>query len=241
MCHKEVRIKKVTKVPGETIPDTAKYDITFQLESDKLLFLNLFHNVDIQAVNITSSSPATQCEKVHTDFLKFVLNVSKFTSNDAVCYELGRHPIGNRILYSVIKYWLCMAQGTQNHILNKAYECSMQSNLNCIQSIKSILYRNGYGYVWEYPQSVLAKPLTRVFLNRLSDQSQQKIFSHIKASSRFETLALLKPVKDLRQSDYLHAIHDSEARSIMTKLRLDTNCLRSCRSHQKLSPADNGE
>ncbi len=28
-------------VPGETIPDTAKYDMTFQLESDKLLILKL--------------------------------------------------------------------------------------------------------------------------------------------------------------------------------------------------------
>ncbi len=240
-CHKEVRIKKVRKVPGETIPDTAKYDITFQLESDKLLFLNLFHNIDIQAANITSSSPATQCEKVHTNFLKFVLNVSKFTSNDAVRYELGRHPIENRILYSVIKYWLRMAQGTQNHILNKAYECSMQSNLNYIQSIKSILYSNGYGYVWEYPQSVLAKPFARVFLNRLNDQFQQKLFSHIKASRRFETLTLLKPAKDLRQSDYLCAIHDLEARNIITKIQLDTNCLRSCRSRRKSSPADNGE
>ncbi len=91
-----------------------------------------------------------------------------------------------------------MAQGTGNHILNKAYECSTQFNLNYMQSVKSILYNNGFGYVWESPQSVLAKRFSRVFLNRLNDQSQQKLFSHIHSSSRFETLALMKPTKQFR-------------------------------------------
>ncbi len=195
----------------------------------------------MQAENIVSSSPASQCEKVHTDFLKFVLNVSKFASNDAVRYELGRHPIENRILYYVIKYWLRMAQGTGNHILNKAYECSTQFNLNYMQSVKSILYNNGFGYVWESPQSVLAERFSRVFLNRLNDQSQQKLFSHINSSSRFETLALMKPTKQLSPSGYLSKVYDLEARSIMTKLRIDTNILQSCRSHRKSTPTDNSE
>ncbi len=84
--------------------------------------------------------------------------------------ELGRHPIENRILYYVIKYWLRMAQGTGNHILDKAYQCSTQFNLNYMQSVKSILHvYNGFSYIWEFPQSVLAKRFSRVFLNRLND------------------------------------------------------------------------
>ncbi len=54
-------------------------------------------------------------------------------------------------------------------------------------------------------------------------------------------LTLMKPTKQLSPSGYLSKVYDLEARSIMPKLRIDTNTLQSCRSRRKSTPTDNSE
>jgi len=61
-------------------------------------------------------------EKVHNDFCKKSINISKYASNTAVQGELGRMPIINTSKGLLIKYWLRLSWGTENKLLNEAYQ-----------------------------------------------------------------------------------------------------------------------
>ena len=61
-------------------------------------------------------------EKVHNDFCKKILGVSKYSSTSAVNSELGRFPILNNALSFAVKYWIRLNSGTSNKILNEAFK-----------------------------------------------------------------------------------------------------------------------
>ena len=44
-------------------------------------------------------------EKMHCKFLKFILNINKYSSNSAARGELGRFPLSVKVLSLCIKYW----------------------------------------------------------------------------------------------------------------------------------------
>ena len=72
-----------------------------------------------------------------------------------------------------VSYWLRMAQGTENVLLNDAFACAKIDDHPWLQDIRHLLYKNGFGYAWEHPPSVHPKRFSRLVLNRLDDQAVQ--------------------------------------------------------------------
>ncbi len=106
------------------------------------------------------------------------LNQSKYASKDARMGELGRTPVDrtpvyNRVWSMAVTYWLRMAQGTENVLLNDAFACAKIDNHPWLKDIRHLLYKNGFGYAWENPRSVHPKRFSRLVLNRLDDQAVQ--------------------------------------------------------------------
>ena len=114
-------------------------------------------------------------EKLHTRFCKFTLNVSKY--NYACRAELGRYSLCYKMWNFSIQYWLRLENGTNNIILNNAYNCVKQEKHNWIQIIQYLLSLNGLGNIWLQPPSCnnsIIKNYDRIFSKRAEEQYIQK-------------------------------------------------------------------
>ena len=118
--------------------------------------------------------------KNHLDFCKKSLNISKFSSNTAVQYELGRGLIEHKAFALAIKYWLRLTQETKNVLLNESFKEAKRANIEWIQGIQSLLHNNGFGYVFSNPETVNTKIFHTQFRQRLNDQNIQRIQAKIK-------------------------------------------------------------
>ncbi len=135
-----------------------------------------------------------------------------------------------------IKYWLRLAQGSENHLANQAYMCAKAESHDWLDSIKSILHSNGFGYAWESPNFVEKSQFARSFKFRLLDQAHQTLSSAITISPRFHLLFTLKQDGRVR-SKYIDSVQNIEDRETMANLRLDQfhNKLNSCTIQTKSS------
>ena len=156
-------------------------------------------------------------EKIHTKFCKFVLNVSKFTSNLAVRAELGRYPLYVKLLALCAKYWARLKEGSPNKLLNKAYKQARLMNAQWIQNIKCLFMQNGLGNLFNSNGSIKPEYIQVSVRNRLEDQYVQYWNSKSRCSSTLATLHKLKSEYSL--STYLTTVSDIEKRKSLTKVR----------------------
>ncbi len=121
--------------------------VLFETIRGKGLFLQ-YYRKDHYDLMITDNTITRNidCEKVHTSYCKYVLNPSKYVSNDACLGERGRTPVYNRVWPMAVSYWLRMAQGTENVLLNDAFACAKIDDNPWLQDIRHLLYKNGFGY-----------------------------------------------------------------------------------------------
>ena len=59
----------------------------------------------ISVTNFDIDFESTSYEKMHSKFLKNILNVSKYCRNSAIRGELGRLPLSIKVLSLGVKYW----------------------------------------------------------------------------------------------------------------------------------------
>ena len=153
-------------------------------------------------------------EKVHHDFCKKSLNISKYASNMAVQAELGRNPVMNSAKSFAVKYWLRLKSGTRNNVLNEAFDECSRNKHEWMQGIQSLLCENGFDNVWINPESVNKDTFHKVFRERLNDQHIQKLNAKINESNRFKTLQIL--YNDHKLKRYITIVRDPEEREIYT-------------------------
>ena len=165
-------------------------------------------------------------ENIHTKFCKHILGLRRNTSNLGALGELGKYPVIYKNWTLAIKYWLRLENGTFNKLLNKAYEVAKVENHYFCQAIKSLLFQNGFGFVWKNPLSVTTN-FNITFINRLQDQFLQTWHSKTSDSNVTKLLNHLKSNK-YSMSNYLHLVKDTQIRQMFTKLRISAHCLQEC-------------
>ncbi len=79
--------------------------VNLQQICDKFHVLGKAEGNGFDVTNYDFKIEDTLYEKMHSKFLKFVLNVNKHSSNTAVRGELGRFPISAKAWALSIKYW----------------------------------------------------------------------------------------------------------------------------------------
>ena len=128
----------------------------------------MFHLFDSLVASILSYGceiwgfASAQCiERVHRKFCKQILNVKLSTNNYALYIELGRDRLYIERQIRIIKYWFKLAtERNSNYILKSAFEDmknrteNNRNNLLWTSKVKSLLERNGFAEVWQYPESV---------------------------------------------------------------------------------------
>lgn len=167
-----------------------------------------------------------QIENLHIKFCKRILNVRTSTSNAGVYGELGRYPIYILHFVKIIKYWFKLIN-TDNIILQKVYTLAVEDcnkgAKNWVYNLKNLLFTNGYGYVWENPQSISPRYFAIIFKKTLTDCFVQEWKAKINASN---VLLLYKNCKvNFVYENYLNVI-PACLRSHITRLRISGHSLR---------------
>ena len=142
--------------------------------------IKMFHDVDIKTIhpdvhvrNYDIKYNSFLYEKTHSKFCKFVLNVSKYSSTSACMAEMGRYPLSFKIWSLCIKYWMRLANDTNNVLLNNAFQTVKEENHEWLQNIKYLLNLHGFGKQWNNPivnHEVFIKHFIWTFRKRLEDQ-----------------------------------------------------------------------
>ncbi len=162
-------------------------------------------------------------EQIHTSFCKYVLGVSKYTSNYATLCELGRVPISIKIALAQILYWHRLEQMEDHSILHHAYLEAKENNHEFIRGIKYFLQSNGLGHILHGAISYSPRCVKSLVNMRLSDQFIQSLKSKLQ---NFQNLLLCKSFFPYQHSEYLDQIKNVKIRNIFTRLRVNSNRLK---------------
>ena len=159
---------------------------------------------------------------MHSKFLKNILNVSKYCRNSAIRGELGRLPLSIKVLSLGVKYWHFMNTQSCNALLKCALQSELGRQSTWVQSIGYLLKTSGLGYIWEDLCCVSTKYLYQLFKRRLSDQYIQKWFMN----NPYTAIGLKELKSQYVFSEYLSLVLSPNIRSILAKLRVNTNVLK---------------
>ena len=112
----------------------------------------------------------------------------------------------------------------------EAYVTARINYIDWIQSVQYMLCRNGFRDVWLNPSQYDYRCFHRVFVEKLDDPYCQTMARFFTPSTRFKTLALFKD--GMNMSSYITSIHNPNIRIIYTRLRIDMNCLDTCKTRK---------
>ena len=76
-----------------------------------------------------------------------------FLNTIACMAEMGRYPLSFKIWSLSIKYWMRLANGTNNVLQNNAFQTVKEENHEWLQNIKYLLNLHGFGKQWNKPNS----------------------------------------------------------------------------------------
>ena len=124
---------------------------------------------------IWSFTNTDNLEKVHKQFLKWLLNVKLTTCNSALYGEIGRYPLKINMQVKTIKYYLKLYSVKGSNCImstvveNMKYRFETRSEINWLSEIRNLLQQSGFNDVWLFPRSVNIKQFTPILRSRLID------------------------------------------------------------------------
>ena len=134
----------------------------FGAPSSNILFKNIYTKILpilTYGAEIWYEHESKDIEKVHNDFCKYVLKVTKFTPNAFARGELGRYTIGHVRSVKFLKYWIRILKMSNDRFPQICYklQCKwLEGNprTNCwVGHLRDLLLAYGFGYAW-YNQGV---------------------------------------------------------------------------------------
>ena len=154
-----------------------------------------------------NDEPDAEMEKLQLYYCKRSLNVYTHASNSAVMGELSRYPLSYNTWVAIIKYWMRLNNGTENMILNAAFQLAYNENHRWVQAVYHVLNHNGFKEVWLNPPPPESN-FHVIIKQRLRDQYMQHWKAKISSSSWVSLLNTLKGT--FERSRYIDTIKDPE-------------------------------
>lgn len=204
--------------------DSCEVVIRLQHYEDKLDLMRKQSRCKNVTIEYCLSDNIHECEKVHTSFCKYVLGMSKYSSNYAVLGELGRVPLTHKITLSHVNYWYALQEAPLNLLLRNAYKECQTANHEFIESIRYILSINGMGNFINGNMKLTKVGLKNLLGQRLKDQYLQDYESKLRSS--FKVLKLCKLGREYTNSQYLDRVKNLDIRNIFTRLRINQTQLK---------------
>ena len=169
------------------------------------------------------SHTASDIERIHHSFCKYILKVPKQCPNVFARGELGRCDIYTLRCVKLIKYWFRILEMSVNRYPNICYKLQLKwlnanKKTNCwAKDVKTLLEQTGFGHVW-YNQGVGDTVLFfKAFTQRLFDIDIHAWRYDVQDMNKLRTYNLLK--EDLVCEYYLNEIDINLYRKVMTQFR----------------------
>ena len=209
-------------------------DVLVKLDNvmSKIVFMEKFNKFPVSFhLSENENTSVNNYEKVHTNFCKHSLGISKYESTTLSLGELGRYPIQNKIIVQTIAYWARMEQGSENILLNKAFSEMKTEKYKWLENIKYFLYSNGMRDIWSNVQNLSIHDIKRRMSRYLEDKYIQKYHSYIVSNhEKASVTAMCNNINSVyKRQEYLDIISNPEIRNYFTRLRIDCNKTSDCR------------
>ena len=166
-------------------------------------------------------------EKVHMLACKRILGVTPRTPNVLVQGELNRYPLEIDTKVRALKYWYKTIKLEGNRLPRQAFERELKEPnkpKNWAESIKQLLFTNGYGYIWENRGTEFMKAFFRSFKQRLVDQFWQGWQEKIQTKPRYD---VYRTIKDNHSREhYIESITITKFRKVYARFRLGITDIR---------------
>ena len=164
-------------------------------------------------------------EGTHTFVCKKFLGVDPRTPNHMVYGDLGRFPLSVNSSVRVIKYWMRLSHMKIDRLPKQALIMLMSSCIksgrNWAESVKSCLFRLGFGYAWLHGGVGDEKRFLTQLKQRLKDCYIQDWDAKNTCSDRYLWYSSFKQSFGLEE--YLNMIEIKKFRDVMIRFRLGIN------------------
>lgn len=166
-------------------------------------------------------------EMIHIRFCRFLLGVHKKAMWIPVLGELGRFPLGLRMLSKAISYWAHILETKKDSCVRKIYDSMLQnsSENSWAQFIQQSLNTLGFNHVWHNQSTLNVHKLQHALQEKLQSEyvkywskTKMKGCSRLKFYSTFNNTYEIQP--------YLVKITNVKERNALSKLRTSTHSLR---------------
>ena len=159
-------------------------------------------------------------------FVDFFLGVHKRAMWLPVLAEIGRFPLGPKIISQTIAYWIHILNS--NSYLRKIYNSMLRQNIDdvpWIKFIKQILFHLGFDHVWQNQDTFNVHKLKHAIQIQLQEKyiefwKKQKA----KHSSKLKFNDAMCPKYEVQR--YLLQVKNIEHRCALSKLRTSTHTLK---------------
>ena len=143
-------------------------------DKEKLLYYTRNLPKGIQLCDNYKTDSCVEIYQVQDKFLKHCIGVTNNCYNVILRAELGKFPLQLKVHSQMIKYFLRLAHGTANDIINDAFIYAKEINSQWIQTVTKLLKSNGFSYVISSPLSVDKDKFHKEFYTRLKDNYIQE-------------------------------------------------------------------
>ena len=242
-CLTAIGISDMEIISCRRLKDNNSIVVTLKNISDKISIISNYMKSPATFTIEDINSVPNDVERSYSNFCKFSLGVSKYASTTLALNELGRYPIQIRRTVLAVLYWLRLENGTENTLLNKAFNTMKQENHPWLQNIQYSLWQVGLGNIWFNPKTCKKNSLKLLLTTRLKDIYIQTFDTYCLDSINSEKCKVINACQqDLYETKpYLSQLRSANVRSMFTKMRIDANCtldsqLRSFRNTKTKDP-----
>ena len=160
-------------------------------------------------------------EQVQLYACKRLLNVGLEACNLSILGDTGRYPVQIMSSKRVIKYWLRILKLPQCRLVKLSYNMLLHFDnlgyINWVTYIRTHLYRNGFGQVWESQYVENDKLFIFNYTQRLKDQYIQEWRTGCSDNAKLTSYCGYKQF--FGQESYLNIIDVSKFRSCLARFR----------------------
>ena len=144
---------------------------------------------------------ANECiEYVHSKFCKMQLGVGVNTPTPAVLGECGRDRMYVVCTVKCIKFWVRLISLPTETLLGACYSFlynqSVLGKTNWASEVRNILFRYGFGWVWERQSVQNDGAFIRIFSERVHDCELQLWNSDMHSMPKLKTYRLFKEIRE---------------------------------------------
>ena len=153
--------------------DTMNYSCDFSYKTSCQLFYKCIIPVITYGCEIWGYDVHRCTENVLYTFCRKQLGVGSKTPIPAVLAECGQWPLFIACQVKLLKYWLKIISFQENSILQATYQLMYQlcnsGRINWATNVKTLLYKYGFGYIWEEQYVYDSEMFLKQFRRRLED------------------------------------------------------------------------